>query len=86
MGSFNIQQSNFNNFQVARMNTAPYQTNVHLVESGALPTGVGEPGVPPVIAVQRFRGSRFGSKFTVQDSRRRSRNLEPGTWNRTLNP
>jgi isoquinoline 1-oxidoreductase beta subunit len=45
-----IQQSNFNNFQVARMNTAPYQTNVHFVESGALPTGVGEPGVPPVIA------------------------------------
>ena len=32
------------------MNTAPYQTNVHLVESDAPPSGVGEPGVPPVIA------------------------------------
>jgi isoquinoline 1-oxidoreductase beta subunit len=45
-----IKQSNFHDFQVARMNTAPYQTNVQFVESDALPTGVGEPGVPPVIA------------------------------------
>jgi isoquinoline 1-oxidoreductase subunit beta len=45
-----IQQSNFDKFQVARMNDAPYQVNVHLVESEALPTGVGEPGVPPVLA------------------------------------
>jgi isoquinoline 1-oxidoreductase beta subunit len=45
-----IKQSNFHDFQVARINTAPYQTTVHLVESDALPTGAGEPGVPPVIA------------------------------------
>ena len=45
-----IRQSNFHDFQVARMNDAPYQVNVHLVESGELPTGAGEPGVPPVIA------------------------------------
>jgi isoquinoline 1-oxidoreductase beta subunit len=45
-----IQQSNFNNFQVARMNDAPGQVNVHLVQSDALPTGVGEPGLPPVLA------------------------------------
>jgi isoquinoline 1-oxidoreductase beta subunit len=45
-----IRQSNFHDFPVPRMNTAPYQTNVHFVESDALPTGVGEPGVPPVIA------------------------------------
>ena len=45
-----INQSNFNNFQVARMNDAPYQTNVHFIDSDALPTGVGEPGVPPVLA------------------------------------
>jgi isoquinoline 1-oxidoreductase subunit beta len=45
-----IEQNNFDGFQVARMNTAPVQVNVHFVESGALPTGVGEPGVPPVIA------------------------------------
>ena len=45
-----IRQSNFNDFQVARMNDAPVQVNVHLIESEALPTGVGEPGLPPVIA------------------------------------
>jgi len=45
-----ILQSNFDKFQVARMTDAPYQVNVHFVESDALPTGVGEPGLPPVIA------------------------------------
>jgi isoquinoline 1-oxidoreductase subunit beta len=45
-----IDQKNFDGFRVARMNDAPAQVNVHFVESGNLPTGVGEPGVPPVIA------------------------------------
>jgi isoquinoline 1-oxidoreductase beta subunit len=45
-----IRQSNFHDFQVARMTDAPYQVNVHFVDSGELPTGAGEPGVPPVIA------------------------------------
>jgi isoquinoline 1-oxidoreductase beta subunit len=45
-----IQQSNFHDFRVARMSEAPRETHVHLVESTALPTGVGEPGVPPVVA------------------------------------
>jgi isoquinoline 1-oxidoreductase beta subunit len=45
-----INQSNFNNFPVPRMNDAPRQVNVHFVESGAPPTGVGEPGLPPVLA------------------------------------
>jgi isoquinoline 1-oxidoreductase beta subunit len=45
-----INQSNFNNYPVARINEAPRQTNVHLVESTAPPAGVGEPGVPPFIA------------------------------------
>jgi isoquinoline 1-oxidoreductase beta subunit len=45
-----VRQSNFNDFQVARMNDAPYQLNVHFIDSGELPTGAGEPGVPPVIA------------------------------------
>jgi isoquinoline 1-oxidoreductase beta subunit len=42
-----INQSNFYDYQVTRMNQAPYQTNVHIVESEAPPAGVGEPGVPP---------------------------------------
>jgi isoquinoline 1-oxidoreductase beta subunit len=42
-----IDQSNFDSYPVARMNDAPYQVNVHIVESDAPPAGVGEPGVPP---------------------------------------
>ena len=44
-----IVQSNFQNYPVARMNDAPRQVDVHLVESDALPGGIGEPGLPPVI-------------------------------------
>jgi isoquinoline 1-oxidoreductase beta subunit len=44
-----VVQSNFHNYPVARINEAPYQTHVHLVGGGgALPTGAGEPGVPPM--------------------------------------
>jgi isoquinoline 1-oxidoreductase subunit beta len=43
-----IQQSNFHDFQVARITDAPLKTHVHLVPSEAPPAGVGEPGVPPV--------------------------------------
>ncbi len=45
-----IDQSNFYDYPVARINEAPFQTNVHIVESSAPPGGVGEPGVPPFIA------------------------------------
>lgn len=45
-----IQQNNFNDYPVARINEAPRQTNVYIVESDTPPTGVGEPGVPPFIA------------------------------------
>lgn len=43
-----IQQSNFHNYPVARINEAPRETHVHVVPSTELPAGVGEPGVPPV--------------------------------------
>jgi isoquinoline 1-oxidoreductase beta subunit len=42
-----IDQSNFNNYQVARMNRAPRSIDVQIVQSDAPPAGVGEPGVPP---------------------------------------
>jgi isoquinoline 1-oxidoreductase beta subunit len=44
-----IEQSNFYDYPVARINDAPLETNVHIVESSAPPGGVGEPGVPPFI-------------------------------------
>ena len=43
-----VQQSNFHDYQVARMTEAPIETRVHLVQSDAPPAGVGEPGVPPM--------------------------------------
>jgi len=42
-----IDQGNFDDYPVARINQAPIQTNVYIVESDAPPAGVGEPGVPP---------------------------------------
>ena len=45
-----INQSNFSDYPVARINEAPLQTNVYLVASSAPPAGVGEPGVPPFVA------------------------------------
>jgi isoquinoline 1-oxidoreductase beta subunit len=45
-----INQSNFHDYPVTRMMQAPYQTNVHIVDSDAPPAGVGEPGVPPFVA------------------------------------
>ena len=43
-----IQQSNFDDYPVARIGEAPFETHVHIVPSKGLPTGVGEPGVPPI--------------------------------------
>lgn len=43
-----VQQTNFRDFRLVRMNEAPRKIHVELVQSDALPGGVGEPGVPPV--------------------------------------
>ena len=60
-----IEQSNFHDYKMTRMNEAP---NVHvtLVESDEAPTGVGEPGVPPVApaitnAIFNATGKRYRS-------------------------
>jgi isoquinoline 1-oxidoreductase beta subunit len=42
-----IDQSNFDSFQMARMNNAPRETNTYIVPSEALPAGIGEPPLPP---------------------------------------
>jgi isoquinoline 1-oxidoreductase beta subunit len=44
-----VQQGNFDDFPVIRMDEAPLVTNVHIVPPAAdtPPSGVGEPGVPP---------------------------------------
>ena len=43
-----IDQSNFDTFPMARMNSAPRETHVHIVESDAAPGGIGEPGLPAI--------------------------------------
>jgi isoquinoline 1-oxidoreductase beta subunit len=44
-----VEQGNFNDFQLVRIDDAPTETRVHIVENGIdVPSsGVGEPGVPP---------------------------------------
>jgi isoquinoline 1-oxidoreductase beta subunit len=42
-----IDQSNFADYPVCRMNEAPEQVNIHILESDAPPAGVGGPGLPP---------------------------------------
>jgi isoquinoline 1-oxidoreductase beta subunit len=41
-----IDQTNFDTYPVARMNTAPREVHVHIVQNEAPPGGVGEPGLP----------------------------------------
>lgn len=41
-----IDQSNFHDYPMARMNTAPREVHVHIVQNDAPPGGVGEPGLP----------------------------------------
>jgi len=45
-----VEQGNFNDFQLARINESPTETRVRIVEHGIdVPaSGVGEPGVPPL--------------------------------------
>jgi isoquinoline 1-oxidoreductase beta subunit len=55
-------QKNFNNYRMIRMSEMP-QITVQIVQSGASPSGIGEPGVPPIApalanAYSRLRGSR----------------------------
>jgi isoquinoline 1-oxidoreductase beta subunit len=42
-----IEQGNFNNYRVLRMNEMP-KVEVHIMPSNEAPTGVGEPGVAPI--------------------------------------
>jgi isoquinoline 1-oxidoreductase subunit beta len=42
-----VQQSNFNNYPMLRINEMPV-VETHILDSGEAPGGLGEPGVPPV--------------------------------------
>jgi isoquinoline 1-oxidoreductase subunit beta len=58
-----VEQSNFPDYPVLRFDEMP-QTSVHIVPSNADPTGLGEPGTPPIApavanALARLTGKRF---------------------------
>ena len=60
-----VQQSNFHDYIPLRIEEMP-QVEVHIVDSEAAPTGVGEPGTPPIgpavaNALYRLTGERFRS-------------------------
>lgn len=43
----NVDQTNFHNYRVLRMNAMP-EVEVHIMPSNNAPSGVGEPGTPPI--------------------------------------
>jgi len=60
-----VEQSNFHDYPLVRINEMP-AVEVHIVPSTAKPTGVGEPGVPPIApavanALAQATGKRFRS-------------------------
>ncbi|MEM7613304.1 MAG: molybdopterin cofactor-binding domain-containing protein [Pseudomonadota bacterium] len=59
-----VDQGNFNDYLVTRMNQAPATIDVHIVESDAPPAGVGEPPTPPFApalanAIYEATGTRY---------------------------
>ncbi|WP_296701030.1 molybdopterin cofactor-binding domain-containing protein [Algoriphagus sp.] len=59
-----VQQDNFDTYQIIRMPASPKNIHVHIVESQIKPTGVGEPPVPPFIpalanAMYKMNGKRI---------------------------
>jgi CO/xanthine dehydrogenase Mo-binding subunit len=65
-----IQQHNFDDYPVARMDTSPKVIDVHVVESEEPPGGAGEPGVPPFAPHrQTHKGSAHRSHRSERDLR-----------------
>jgi len=59
-----VDQTNFHQYQVLRINDMPRAVEVHIVPSRNPPSGVGEPGVPPIApavanAVRAATGARL---------------------------
>ncbi|OEK00324.1 hypothetical protein BFP97_01810 [Roseivirga sp. 4D4] len=67
------QQSNFDTYRMLRINEAPRDIQVHLMENDEAPGGVGEPGLPPIApalanAVFDLTGKRMRSlPFDLQE-------------------
>ncbi|ATC62565.1 twin-arginine translocation pathway signal protein [Nibricoccus aquaticus] len=68
-----VQQSNFHQYQVARMNEAPV-VDVHVIATGDKMGGIGETGVPPTFAAV------LNGLFTLTGKRIRSLPLSHADW------
>jgi isoquinoline 1-oxidoreductase beta subunit len=68
-----VQQSNFHDYRVLRLNEMPL-VEVHLVPGGDRPTGVGEPGTPPVAPAVA------NALFALSGKRARILPLASGKW------
>ena len=60
-----VEQSNYDDYQMVRINEAP-EIDIEIVTSNDKPTGVGEPGVPPIApaiinAIYNATGKRYHS-------------------------
>ena len=67
-----VEQTNFHNYQVLRMNEAP-AIEVHIVKSTEPPGGMGETGTSAVVPGDRQRGLRGDRQAPAQAADRRQR-------------
>ena len=66
------EQSNFNAYQLIRNADAPLEIETFFVDNGIDPTGLGEPGMPPVIgalanAIYQATGKRLYKQPFVKE-------------------
>lgn len=66
------EQSNFNNYRMMRNSEAPESIEVFFVDNGISPTGLGEPGLPPIMAavanaLYKATGKRLYSQPFAED-------------------
>lgn len=67
------EQSNFNNYRLIRHSEAPLEIETHFVDNGIDPTGLGEPGLPPISgalmnALAKATGKRMYNQPFVNDA------------------
>jgi isoquinoline 1-oxidoreductase subunit beta len=61
------EQNNFHNYKLIRFNQAPLEIETFFVENGIDPTGLGEPGLPPIgAAVANALYAATGNRLTRQ--------------------
>lgn len=66
------QQSNFDSYRLIRHSEAPKNIEIHFVDNGIDPTGLGEPSLPPAIAalsnaLYKAKGRRFYKQPFIND-------------------